>query len=102
MTIKQNKTLWLADFLDHIQECASAAAELRRLHEVEKKSLYDQELLNRIFHVFVEKGKWSGNPKFGDRKKYVATLIVDYADVIVDLGHRIDEIKKLHKKNDDK
>ena len=98
---KQSKAIWLADFLDHIQGCAEAAAELRRLHEVEKKSLGDQELLKRIYRVFLEKGKWSGNPKFGDRKAYVATLIVDYANVVLELSDRIDDLKKLQESSDE-
>ncbi len=34
---KQPKALELADFLDHLQGCAEAAAELRRLHQSEKE-----------------------------------------------------------------
>ena len=34
---KQPKALELADFLDHLQGCAEAADELRRLHQSEKE-----------------------------------------------------------------
>jgi multidrug resistance efflux pump len=34
---KQPKALELADFLDHLQGCAEAADELRRLHQLEQE-----------------------------------------------------------------
>ncbi len=37
MTTNQPKALELADFLDHLQGCAEAADELRRLHQSEKE-----------------------------------------------------------------
>ena len=56
MTTKQNKTLWLADFLDHIQGCASSAAELRRLHKV------NAELVEALIDM-VEASKKSNGAK---------------------------------------
>ena len=45
---KQPKTLELADFLDHLQGCAEAADELRRLHEVNAELLSACQLIDSL------------------------------------------------------
>ena len=53
----------------------------------------DKYLLKRVFDLLM-KARWHGNPNLGDKKAYVTFLIKDYADVVIDLGKRIDELKE--------
>ena len=54
----------------------------------------DKELLSRIYTLLTKKSRWAGNPKSSTDTAYVTFIIKDYADVVIDLGKRIDQINE--------